>query len=218
MSAKSKPAEQAVVVTHSPALHQRIAGALGPLAIGVEPVFDAARLGRHRRMRPFLLCFVDARGHDALACWQECRQQRPAERYVLILGRWQELEGGREGPSDCSGDGPFGYLREPFSGCEASAWARRATEEARHRRGDQPLEELLYARFRHFLQNLGNQPMQSLHELVWEQVERPLINAVLERTGGNQCHAAKLLGIHRNTLRAKLRSLDIDPGRRTRVR
>lgn len=217
MSTKSKPTEQTLVVTHSLALYQRLAGAMEPLGIGVEPVPDAARLGRHRRARPFLLCFVDARGHDALACWQACGQQRPAERYVLILGRWQEPEAVASG-SWGGGDDPFGYLREPFGSCEVSAWVRRAAEEARHRRGDQPLEELLYARFRHFLQNLGNQPMQSLHELVWEQVERPLINAVLERTGGNQCHAAKLLGIHRNTLRAKLRSLDIDPGRRTRVR
>lgn len=35
-------------------------------------------------------------------------------------------------------------------------------------------------------------------------VEKPLIEKVLARTGGNQLAAARLLGINRNTLRAKI--------------
>jgi two-component system nitrogen regulation response regulator GlnG len=40
-------------------------------------------------------------------------------------------------------------------------------------------------------------------------VERPLIELVLEQTGGNQLRAAELLGINRNTLRKKLTALGI---------
>jgi two-component system nitrogen regulation response regulator GlnG len=44
--------------------------------------------------------------------------------------------------------------------------------------------------------------------LAW--VERPLIVEALRITGGNRAKAADRLGIHRNTLRTRLRSLNID--------
>ena len=51
------------------------------------------------------------------------------------------------------------------------------------------------------------------HQLI-ERVERPLIEAALAETEGNQIRAAARLGINRNTLRKKIASLGIDlPGR-----
>lgn len=44
-------------------------------------------------------------------------------------------------------------------------------------------------------------------------IEKPLIEHMLERTFGNQLKAAKLLGINRNTIRAKIRKLDINVDR-----
>ena len=41
--------------------------------------------------------------------------------------------------------------------------------------------------------------------------ERPLFEAVLRQTGGNQLRAAQHLGINRNTLRKRLTELAIDP-------
>jgi two-component system, NtrC family, nitrogen regulation response regulator GlnG len=54
-----------------------------------------------------------------------------------------------------------------------------------------------------------NRPATDLHAAVIAAVERPLIQKVLEITGGNQLRAADLLGINRNTLRKKITMLDI---------
>jgi len=54
---------------------------------------------------------------------------------------------------------------------------------------------------------------RNLYAWVLERVERPLIELVLERTGGNQLRAAALLGINRNTLHKKLTELRIVPRR-----
>jgi DNA-binding NtrC family response regulator len=43
-----------------------------------------------------------------------------------------------------------------------------------------------------------------------EILERMLITRALERTGGNGSAAAKLLGIHRNTLQRKMRDFKLE--------
>ena len=54
----------------------------------------------------------------------------------------------------------------------------------------------------------------NIYRRILERVERPLIEAALTRTDGNQIRAAALLGINRNTLRKKIVDLDIQlPGR-----
>jgi two-component system nitrogen regulation response regulator GlnG len=52
-------------------------------------------------------------------------------------------------------------------------------------------------------------PSSGLYERVLREIERPLIGITLEATRGNQIKAAELLGINRNTLRKKIRELDI---------
>jgi two-component system nitrogen regulation response regulator GlnG len=41
------------------------------------------------------------------------------------------------------------------------------------------------------------------------EIEYPVISAALSATRGNQIKAAELLGLNRNTLRKKVRDLDI---------
>lgn len=55
----------------------------------------------------------------------------------------------------------------------------------------------------------GQLPEAGLHDRVLREVERPLILKCLALTRGNQIKAAEILGVNRNTLRAKIRSLDI---------
>ncbi len=52
-------------------------------------------------------------------------------------------------------------------------------------------------------------PAAGLYGRVVREIERPLIELSLTATGGNQVKAAKLLGLNRNTLRKKIRELDI---------
>jgi Fis family transcriptional regulator, factor for inversion stimulation protein len=42
------------------------------------------------------------------------------------------------------------------------------------------------------------------------EFEKRFIKQVLERTDGNQCRAAKMLGIHRNTLSRKIGEYKLD--------
>lgn len=52
-------------------------------------------------------------------------------------------------------------------------------------------------------------PPPGLYHRVLREVEAPLIAAVLAATRGNQIRAAELLGLNRNTLRKKIRELDM---------
>jgi two-component system nitrogen regulation response regulator GlnG len=52
-------------------------------------------------------------------------------------------------------------------------------------------------------------PAAGLYDRVLREIERPLIVLTLGATRGNQIRAAHLLGLNRNTLRKKIRELDI---------
>jgi two-component system nitrogen regulation response regulator GlnG len=52
-------------------------------------------------------------------------------------------------------------------------------------------------------------PADGLYDRILHEIERPLLAIALSSTRGNQVRAAKLLGLNRNTLRKKLRDLDL---------
>jgi two-component system nitrogen regulation response regulator GlnG len=52
-------------------------------------------------------------------------------------------------------------------------------------------------------------PVKELYDRVLAEVERPLLRMALSATRGNQIKAAAMLGLNRNTLRKKLRELEL---------
>ncbi len=61
----------------------------------------------------------------------------------------------------------------------------------------------------YFAAHNGSLPTPGLYGRVLREIERPLITLTLSATRGNQIKAASVLGLNRNTLRKKLRELNI---------
>lgn len=192
----------AAVVSRSELMRKRISAALSRAGFEVAEMTGARAFLKNPRQRPFVVCFMDFRGQDAEKWLSTCLSSRPGERYVVIRQAWCPSGNGHDLPT-------FGFLCEAFTDEELLAWAMRAVGDEKSLRESPPLEELLYDRFRDFLNHLGPASMKDLHQLVSERVERPLFSAVLEWSRGNQSKAADVLGIHRNTLRTKLKSLGL---------
>jgi two-component system nitrogen regulation response regulator GlnG len=76
-------------------------------------------------------------------------------------------------------------------------------------RKKESLEEMITAKLRQFIDKTDRRGRQELYDLIMPFMERPLIRLVLEKTRGNQVQAAEVLGINRNTLRKKIKELDI---------
>jgi DNA-binding protein Fis len=66
------------------------------------------------------------------------------------------------------------------------------------------LEAVVEHKISTFLDQVGGMYPEDLHSLILGKVEKPLLAQILRRTGGNQVHASRILGINRNTLRKKL--------------
>lgn len=61
-----------------------------------------------------------------------------------------------------------------------------------------------------YLEDMGSTPPDNLYDVLIAEVERPLIETVLLRTGGNQSRSAEILGITRATLRNRIQRYSID--------
>ena len=72
------------------------------------------------------------------------------------------------------------------------------------------LEALVDAKLRTSFHGIEKLDKSDIHAMVLEQVERPLLRFILEKTRWNQVKAADLLGINRNTLRKKIHDLGIE--------
>jgi len=67
------------------------------------------------------------------------------------------------------------------------------------------LAETTRTTVKEYLQLLGDQDATYLYRQVMDEVERPLLEVLMNHTNGNQSRTASFLGINRATLRSKLK-------------
>jgi Fis family transcriptional regulator, factor for inversion stimulation protein len=55
-----------------------------------------------------------------------------------------------------------------------------------------------------YFKDLDGERPRAIYDMVLKNVEKPMLETVLVKSGGNQTIAAEMLGINRNTLRKKI--------------
>lgn len=75
--------------------------------------------------------------------------------------------------------------------------------------GRTPLRDHVANSVRRYLQDLDGCDIDDLYNTALRELEIPLFAEVLKHCEGNQSRASAMLGIHRATLRKKLRDYDL---------
>ena len=78
------------------------------------------------------------------------------------------------------------------------------TQETSDITSSQSLSESVRHSLRQYFSQLDGQTPANLYDLVLAEIERPLLDMVLQLTNNNQSKAAVVLGISRGTLRKKM--------------
>lgn len=74
---------------------------------------------------------------------------------------------------------------------------------------NQDLATCVKAALDEYFKDLDGQRPHAVYDMVLHCMEKPLLEYVLQRAGGNQSKAAEILGLNRNTLRKKLQQHSI---------
>lgn len=121
-----------------------------------------------------------------------CRARAIDKRHLLPLGFWAgNVRSGVLGVTSAS--------RKRTSSRKKSDISQVAVR-------SKPLSVLTGEALNGYFNRLNGHKPGDLYQLVLGEVERPLFEAVLDYTNGNQSEAAEILGINRGTLRKKLRN------------
>ncbi len=80
----------------------------------------------------------------------------------------------------------------------------------KHRERAESLADCVREALESYFEQLDGHQAANLYQLVMGEMERPLLQTVMEHTKGNQTRAAALLGISRSTLRKKLAHHGLD--------
>ena len=68
-----------------------------------------------------------------------------------------------------------------------------------------PLAACVRQSLERYFNDLNGEKTTDVYDMVIAEVEKPLLEIVMRHVKSNQCKAAEILGINRNTLRKKLK-------------
>ncbi|PLY16241.1 MAG: DNA-binding transcriptional regulator Fis [Sedimenticola sp.] len=74
----------------------------------------------------------------------------------------------------------------------------------------EPLRECVKDALNSYFKQLDGHTACDLYQMVLAEVEKPLLETVMQHTEGNQSRASTILGISRSTLRKKLALYNLD--------
>ncbi|MFQ6023936.1 MAG: DNA-binding transcriptional regulator Fis [Acidiferrobacterales bacterium] len=73
-----------------------------------------------------------------------------------------------------------------------------------------PIAACVQTALERYFRQLDGEKATDVYDMVLEQVEKPLLEVVMNHARSNQCKAAEMLGINRNTLRKKLKQYGLN--------
>jgi len=82
----------------------------------------------------------------------------------------------------------------------------KVSNEKTHR----PLRECIATAMEDYFHHLDGHEPENLYNMVLQEMEEPLLRAVLDYTRSNQSRAAIMLGLNRGTLRKKMKQYNLD--------
>ena len=68
-----------------------------------------------------------------------------------------------------------------------------------------PLASCVKVSLNQYFEQLNGTKPSDIYSMVINEIERPLLEIVMQQARNNRCKAAEILGINRNTLRKKLK-------------
>ena len=80
---------------------------------------------------------------------------------------------------------------------------------SQHTHSSISLKEYMETRLHDFIKRFKASEGSNLYYTLLREIEKPLITMVLKETRGNQMQASHILGLNRNTLRKKIKELNI---------
>lgn len=72
-----------------------------------------------------------------------------------------------------------------------------------------PIASCVRSSMERYFHALNGEKVSGVYDMVMAEVEKPLLETVMKHAQSNQCRAAEILGINRNTLRKKLKQYKI---------